>query len=104
VGEDLEDVLRGMIAPDAGIDRDAVGVGRAGLADARVGEDAVAAVEPAVGAPVEAVQGLVVSCWPQPSSRPAAGRRPVVAVLSGMKQELGCRADPDAAEARPPGR
>ena len=54
VGEDLEDVPRRVIAPDAGVDRRALGVGRAGLADARVGEDAVAAVEPAVGAPGEA--------------------------------------------------
>ena len=53
VGEDLEDVLRRMVAPDAGVDRRAVLVRRARLADAAVREDAVAAVEPAVRPPDE---------------------------------------------------
>ena len=76
VGEDLELVLRRVIAPDPGVDRDAVLVGRAGLADLRVGEDAVAAVEPAVGAPGERVQGLVrVLRSPSRRAGPAAGRR-----------------------------
>ena len=59
VGEDFEDVPGRMIAPDAGVDRRAVLVRRAGLADARMREDAVAAVEPAVGAPGEGVERLV---------------------------------------------
>src|SRR5262249_38726363 len=59
VGEYLEDVARRVVAPDAGVDRDAVLVGRARLADARVGEDTVAAVEPAVRAPDEAIERLV---------------------------------------------
>ena len=59
VGEHLEDVPRRMIAPDAGVDRDAVLVRRARLADARVREDAVAAVEPAVRPPDERVERLV---------------------------------------------
>ena len=52
-GEELELVADGMIAPDASADLFSLIVGRAGLADERVREDAVAAVEPAVGAPGE---------------------------------------------------
>ena len=59
VGEDLEDVPRRVIAPDAGVDRRALVVGRARLADLRMREHAVAAVEPAVGAPGEGVERLV---------------------------------------------
>ena len=101
VGEDLEVVPRRVIAPDAGVDRDAVGVGRAGLADARVGEDAVAAVEPAVGAPGERVERLVrVLRSPSRRAGPAGGPSGRSSPsLSGMNRKLRGRADPDAAEA-----
>jgi hypothetical protein len=59
VGEHLELVPHRVIPPDAGVDRHALLVGRARLADAAVREDAVAAVEPAVGPPDEAVERLV---------------------------------------------
>ncbi len=65
-------------------------IGRAGLADARVGEDAVAAVEPAVRAPGERVQGFVgvlISPAVEQDLRRAVG--PVVAVLVGDEEELG---------------
>src|SRR5204863_9305032 len=56
----LEDVPRGMVAPDAAVHRDALVVGRAGLADPRVREDAVAAVEPAIGPPRELAEDVVL--------------------------------------------
>ena len=100
VGEDLEDVPRRVVAPDAGVDRHALVVRRARLADARVGEDAVAAVEPAVGAPDEGVErlvGVLLAPAVEQDLRRTVG--PVVAVSVGNEQQVRGRADPDAAEA-----
>ena len=58
-GEDLELVADGVIPPDAGVELRPFGLFRAGLADRGVREDAVAAVEPAVGPPDEAVERFV---------------------------------------------
>src|SRR5262249_25286845 len=58
LGEDLEFLRLGMIAPDAGVEGHAVLVRRARLADARVRENAVAAIEPAVRSTDEAVERL----------------------------------------------
>ncbi len=55
----LELFLGRMITPDAAVDRNALLLRRAGSADVRGGDDAVAAVEPAVGAPGEAVEDVV---------------------------------------------
>ncbi len=90
----------GMVAPDARVDRDALVARGAGLTDAGVGEDAVAAVEPAVGAPGEAVErfvGVVLSPAVEQDLGRAVGA--VVAVPVGDEIEFGRRADPDAAEA-----
>ena len=57
--EDLKLMAHRMIAPDTGIDGLAMVIGGAGLANAAVREDAVAAVEPAVWAPNEAVERFV---------------------------------------------
>ena len=99
VGEDLEDVPGRMIAPDGRVQGRAIGVGRPGLADARVGEDTVAAVKPAVRAPGEAVERLVGIVL-APAVEQDLGRSvgPVVAVAVGDEQEMRGRADPDAAE------
>ena len=59
VGENLKLVPHRMIAPDAGMQLDALVVGRARLADERVREDALVAIEPAVRPPAEAVERLV---------------------------------------------
>ncbi len=59
LGEDLELMLERMIAPDAGIDGNALVIRRTRLADFRMREDAVAAIEPAVRPPDEGVQGFV---------------------------------------------
>ena len=94
-------------------------VGRAGLADVRVREHAVAAVEPAVGSPDERVQRLVrVLAAPaveqdfRPGGTSLGNATPgrgiglhrhavghVVAVLVGDEHQIRRRADPHAAEA-----
>ena len=72
----------------------------AGLADARVREDAVAAVEPAVRSPDEAVERLVRIVL-APAVEQDLGRAvgTVVAVAVGNEKKMRGRADPDAAEA-----
>src|SRR5262249_35439770 len=100
VGEDLEFLLDRMIAPDAGVDRRALLGRRAGLADERVGKDAVAAVEPAIGAPDERVERLMSVLIPPTIEDDL--RRPsgfVLAVLDGDEQQFGRLPDPDPAKA-----
>ena len=89
-----------VVAPDAGVDlRPLVGRG-ARLADARVGEDAVAAVEPAVGAPDEGVESFVgVLPAPAVEEHPRLAVGDVVAIGVGDEEEVGGRTDPHAAEA-----
>src|SRR4051812_2680600 len=55
-GEKFKYAASGMITPDAGIDARAFAVGRAGFADVRVREHAVATVKPAVRTPRKRVQ------------------------------------------------
>ena len=59
LGEDLEGLPGRVIAPDRAVELLTLGIRRSRLADVRVREDAVAAVEPAVGAPREGVERLV---------------------------------------------
>ena len=100
VGEDLELVPRGMIAPDAGVDRRALVGRRARLADVRVREHAVAAVQPAVGSPDERVERLVrVLVAPAVEQHLGLAVGLVVAVAIGHEQQVRRRADPHAAEA-----
>jgi hypothetical protein len=57
--EDLKLMPHGMVTPHAGIDGLALVIRRARLADAAVREDAMAAIQPAVRAPDEAVERFV---------------------------------------------
>jgi len=57
--EDFEFASFGVEAPDAGVEVEAVVFGSARFPDEGVGENALAAVEPAVGSPDEAVQSFV---------------------------------------------
>ena len=112
MGEDFELMAHGMVAPDAAVERRAFAVGRAGLADVGIGEDALAAVEPAIGTPDEAVQGFV-GVLRAPAIEEDFGRETqaghrmrygrgigfVVAVLVGDEHEVGRSAHPDTAEA-----
>ena len=122
VGIDFELVADGVITPDAGVERDSLVGGGARLADFAVREDAVTAVEPAVGAPDEAVErfvGVFVAesveedsgtgwdvFWRRKHWRDASATRPdwfavwlIVGVFVGNKEEIGGGTDPDAAEA-----
>ncbi len=100
VCEDLELVPRRVIPPDAGVDRRAFFVRRARLADARMREDAVTAVKPAVRPPDEAVERfvrvLVVPAVEQ-HLRLAIGH--VIAVRIGYEEQFRSLTDPHAAEA-----
>src|SRR5204863_7077139 len=100
LGELLEALLGRVIAPDRGVHEDALLVGGAGFADLRVGEHAVASVEPAVGSPHEAVERLVlvvVAPAVKHHLRRAVGLP--VAVLVGNEEQRGGRAHPNATEA-----
>src|SRR5438105_583169 len=59
LGENFKLLRDRVIAPDAGVHRHAFVVRRARLADQRMREHALAAVQPAVRAPDEAIDGLV---------------------------------------------
>src|SRR5262249_33650717 len=59
VGKYFEHMLRGMVAPDPGVDWNPLLVGRARLADAGVGEHTVTAVKPAIRSPGKCVECLV---------------------------------------------
>jgi len=99
-GEDLELTPRRMEAPHAAIDRSALAVRAAGLADVRVREHAVAAVEPTVGTPRERVERLVrVLIGPAVEQDLGLRIGHQIAVLVGHEHEIRRGADPHAAEA-----
>ena len=100
-GDDLENLPRGMKAPDRAIHGDALVRRRAGFADPRRGLDAVASIEPTVRAPAEAVHEVVphgagVETVEQYHGLPV---RDVVAVFVREKKELRRGQHPHAAEA-----
>jgi hypothetical protein len=100
VGEDFELVADGVITPDAGVEGDSLIRGGAGLTDFAVREDAVTAVEPAVGAPDEAVEGFVgVFVAPAVEEPDWLAVWLVVGVFVGNEEEIRRGTDPDAAEA-----
>jgi hypothetical protein len=89
-----------MIAPDTAVERDAFVGRRAGAADVARGENAVAAVEPAVGSPFETVDHVVLglsSPAVEDDLRLAVGH--VVAVFVGNEEQVRGAGDPDAAVA-----
>src|SRR5207248_144557 len=89
-----------VVAPDAGVDRRALLFRRAGLADERVREDAVTAVEPAVRPPAKGVERLVrILVVPAVEQDFRLAGRLVLAFLDRHKEQIRCLPDPDAAEA-----
>ena len=99
VGDDLEDVPRRVIAPDAGVNLLSLVVRVAGLADVRVREDAVAAVQPAVRPPDEAVERLV-GVLPAPAIEEDLRFTGLVGLLVVRDEEqVGGGPDPHPAEA-----
>ena len=100
LGKEFKLMPQRVVPPDGGIEPDAIVVGGARLADIGVGEHAVAAVEPAIGAPGERVEGfvgVVVSPAVQQDLWRAVGH--VVAVGIGNEQEVRRRTDPHPTEA-----
>ena len=98
MGEDFKNVPGRVIAPDAGVDRDAVLIWRTWLADAGMGENTVAAVQPAIGSPGESVErfvGVLVAPAVEENLR-LAGRVGLLIVRDEEKVRGGT--DPDAAE------
>src|SRR5262249_19888236 len=59
LSDDFEDLAGGMIAPDATVDRYALRDRGTGLADERRRQNSMPAVEPAIGAPFQAVDDVV---------------------------------------------
>ena len=102
LGEDLEAFLHRLIAPHAGVDELPLGVRRTGDFHMRVGEHAVAAVEPAVRTPAEGVEHLV-RVLPREAfeqlHRLTGGLRAFVRFLHGDVQEPRRSPDEHAAEA-----
>ena len=99
VGDDLEDLAGRVIPPDAAVHRHPLLVGRARLADAGRRQDAVAAPEPSVRAPLQGVEQVVLRVdvpAVELDDRRAVG--PVVAVAVGEEQQVRRGADPDPAE------
>ena len=99
LGKHLEDMPDRVVAPDARIDRSAESTRGAGFADQGVGEDAVAAIKPAVGPPNEAIERLV-GIVQSPAVEQDLGRTvgAVVAVPVRYEEKLRGRADPGASE------
>ena len=95
-GEDLEDVAGRMETPDARVDLHALVVGRARLADDRVGEDAVVTIEPAVGAPDKAVERLM-RVLKAPAIEQHDGLTRLIVGIFRDEEEFRGRADPHAA-------
>jgi hypothetical protein len=97
--DDLEHLLRDVVAPDAAVEEDSLRVGGAGLADLRLALDALVAVEPAVRPPLEAVDDAVADLAVVPAVEHGDGVavRNVVAVRVGDEDHAGRRAAPDAA-------
>src|SRR5262245_25132918 len=100
VADDLELPRHRMEAPDAAVQGDALRVGRAGLADSRVGENPVAGVEPAVGSPHRLVEDVMLRLE-VPAVEEDLDRAvgDVVVVAVGQEEEVGDRGQPDAAVA-----
>ena len=96
--EDFKRMPRRMISPDARVDRRALRVLRAGSADVRVREHAVATVQPAIRTPDETVKGFVRVLVAETIEENFRLARLVVRI-GGDEQHVRRSPDPDAAEA-----
>ena len=96
--EDFEIASFGVEAPDASIEVEAVVFRSTRFSDERVGENALATVEPAVGAPDETVEGFVaVLHAPAVEKYFGFGVGNIVAISVGNENEIGRRAEVDPA-------
>ncbi len=97
VADDFKGLAGRVIAPDAAVEGGALVVGSAGPADARLGQDAVAAVQPAVRPPGQAVEHIVAG-----TQAPAVEDHLGLAgdsVAEGDEEQVRGAAGPDAAVA-----
>jgi len=97
--EGFEDLALGVVAPDGAAEGDAVVVGGAGETDFAGGGGPAAAVEPAVGAPAEAVgKVVVVGGGDREAVEDGFGGAvgEVVAVAVGDEEEAGRAHEPEA--------
>ena len=94
--EDFEIAGLGVEAPDASIEVEAVVLRRTRFSDERVGKNALATVEPAVGSPDETVEGFVaVLHAPAVEKNFGFGVGNVVAISVGNENEIRRRAEVD---------
>ena len=101
-GHHLEAMRAWMHPPDRAVDRRAGRLGISRPPHAARGEDAVAAVEPAVGAPHQAVHHVVGHVLRIEAVEDRLGRAvgTVVAIAVGHEDEFRRRGEPDAAVAK----
>lgn len=96
--EDFEIAGLGVEAPDASIEVEAVVFRRTRFSDERVGKNALATVEPAVGSPDETVEGFVaVLHAPAVEKNFGFGVGNVVAISVGNENEIWGSAEVDPA-------
>ena len=99
-GEDFKFAGLGVEAPDAGVEVESIFFGSAGFSDEGVGENALATVEPAVGAPDETVESFVsVVHAPAVEENFWFGIGNVVAIGVGNENEIGWSTEVDSAVA-----
>ena len=67
VGDDLEQLLRRVKAPDAAVEEDAILLGHAGLADVRLRLNTVATVEPTIRPPDQRIEDVVLGLFEVPT-------------------------------------
>ena len=97
-GEDFERLRFRVEAPNAGIEIEAVFFRCAGFTDERVGKDALATIEPAVGSPDEGVEGFVsILDAPAVEEDFRFGVGDIVAIGIGNEDEVGRGTEVDSA-------
>ena len=98
--EQFKPLLDGMVSPPAGVKLDPLLIGRARLANVGMSENAVAAIQPAVRPPNEAIQRLMAVVHPpaiEDDFRGTIGN--VIAIAIRNKEQIRRRANPDASKA-----
>jgi hypothetical protein len=105
VGHAVQNVLNypplGVVAPDTGVDFDALGIGRAGNANAARHQDTVASVEPTVRSPTEPVRNIVANVLSIEAIQDGYWRPVgnIITIRIRDKNEVGRREGPNAAKA-----
>ena len=89
-----------MVSPPAGVKLDPLLIGRAGLANVGMRENAVAAIEPAIWPPDEAIQRLMAVVHPPAIEDDFGGTiGNVIAIAIRNEEQIRRRANPDSSKA-----